>query len=155
VLGNSHLGFPHLLFARHMWAPMGWYPNLMSLLAVFWIFWSKIKMTQTDAPTIRMTCHPILTHWCPRLCHRHHFYAECPSWTNHPILSWLGTGTKYALLHTWWLSCIPGGIKMVKETMLYADPWYCARGTVYKLICIIWLAMDSLGDIWKHNLFRV
>jgi len=29
-----------------------------------------------------------------------HFYARCPSFRNPPNLSWLGTGTKYACLHT-------------------------------------------------------
>jgi len=29
------------------------------------------------------------------------FYARCPSCRNPPNLSWLGTGTKYAGLHTW------------------------------------------------------
>jgi len=70
--------------------------------AIFWIFWSKMKIKQADAPTIRMNCHPILTNWCPNLCHPHHFYARCPSWHNPSNLSWLGTGTKYAGLHTCW-----------------------------------------------------
>jgi len=26
--------------------------------AIFWIFWYKMKITQADAPTIRMDCHP-------------------------------------------------------------------------------------------------
>jgi len=43
---------------------------------------------------------PIQTNWCPHLCHPHHFYAGCPSLHNPPHLSWLGTGTKYAGLHT-------------------------------------------------------
>jgi len=71
--------------------------------AIFWIFWSKMKITQVDAPTIWMDCHPIQTNWCPHLCHPHHFYAGCPSLHNPPKLSWLGTRTKYAGLHTWWL----------------------------------------------------
>jgi len=32
-----------------------------------------------------------------------HFYARCPSCYNNLNLSWLGTGTKYAGLHTQWL----------------------------------------------------
>jgi len=32
-----------------------------------------------------------------------HFYARCPSCRKPPNLSWLGTGTKYAGLHTQWL----------------------------------------------------
>jgi len=61
--------------------------------------------TQTNTPTIQMDCHPIQTNWCPHLCHPYHFYvdARCPSWHNPPNLSWLGTDTKYAGLHTRWL----------------------------------------------------
>jgi len=68
--------------------------------AIFWIFWSKMKITQADAPTIWMECHPIQANWCPHLCHIHHFYAGCPSLHNPPYLSWLGTGTEYAGLHS-------------------------------------------------------
>jgi len=32
-----------------------------------------MKITQADAPTIRMDCHPVLTNWCPHLCYPHHF----------------------------------------------------------------------------------
>jgi len=71
--------------------------------AIFWIFWSKMKITQADAPTIWMGCHPVQTNWCPHLCHPQHFYAGCPSLHNPPNLSLLGTGTKYAGLHTRWL----------------------------------------------------
>jgi len=56
-----------------------------------------------NAPTIRMDCQPIQTNWCPHLYHPHRFYAGCPSWLNPPNLSWLGTGTKYAGFHAWWL----------------------------------------------------
>jgi len=49
---------------------------------------------------------PIQTNWCPHLCHPHHFYAGCPSWHNPPNLPWIGTGTKYAGLHTRWLGSI-------------------------------------------------
>ena len=58
--------------------------------AIFWIFWSKIEITQADAPTILMDFHPIQTDWCPHLYHLHHFYAGCPSLHNPPNLSWLG-----------------------------------------------------------------
>jgi len=33
--------------------------------AIFWIFWSKVKITQADTPTIWMDCCPIQTNWCP------------------------------------------------------------------------------------------
>jgi len=54
-------------------------------------------------PTIRMDWHPIQNNWCPHLCHPQHLYTGCPSLHNPPSLSWLGTGTKYVGLHTWWL----------------------------------------------------
>jgi len=31
------------------------------------IFWSKLKITQADSPTIWMDCHAIQTNWCPHL----------------------------------------------------------------------------------------
>jgi len=72
-------------------------------LATFWIFCCKMKIIQADAPTIRMDCHPIQTNWCHHLCHHYHFYAGCLSLHNPPNLSWLGSGTKFAGLHTQWL----------------------------------------------------
>ena len=39
----------------------------------------------------------------PHLYHSHHFYTRCPCRHNPPNLSGLGTGTKYAGLHTRWL----------------------------------------------------
>ena len=77
----------------------------VSIDAIFWIFWCKMKIThsQADTPIIWMDCHLIQTNWCPHLCHPHHFYAGCPSLHNSLNLFWLGTGTKYACLHTQWL----------------------------------------------------
>jgi len=83
---------------------VSWYQKVHC--AIFWIFWCKMKITQAETPTIRMDCHPFQTNWCPHLCHPHIFYAGCPSWHNPPNLSWLGTGTKYAGLHT----RLPGGL---------------------------------------------
>ena len=57
--------------------------------AIFWIFWSKMKITQAelaDAPTILMDGYPIQTSWCPHLCHPHHFYARCASLHSPPNL---------------------------------------------------------------------
>jgi len=62
------------------------------------IFCSKMKITQADAPTIWMDCHPIQTNWCPHLCHPHHFYAGCPSL---PIYLGLEQAPNM-------LACIPG-----------------------------------------------
>jgi len=33
------------------------------------ISWCKMKITQADAPTIRMDCNPNRTNWCPHLYH--------------------------------------------------------------------------------------
>jgi len=46
-------------------------------------------------------CHSIWTNQRPTSIIPH-FYAGCPSFCNPPTLSWLGTGTKYAGLHTQW-----------------------------------------------------
>ena len=88
------------------------------LFSAIWVILAKSAGTCTvtcrclcvaDSQTIRMHCHPVQTNWCLRLSHPHHFYARCPSWHNPPNLSWFGTGTKYAGLHTWWLSSCPIG----------------------------------------------
>ena len=61
---------------------------------IFWIFWSKIMITQADAPTIWMDCHPIQTNWCPHLpsppfLHRMPFLTQpCQfilAWDRHQI----------------------------------------------------------------------
>ena len=39
-------------------------------------YWSKVKITKSDTPIIRMDCHPILTNWRPNLCHSHHFMLD-------------------------------------------------------------------------------
>jgi len=66
----------------------------------FWTLWCKgdIK-ADTGNPDGR---HSIQTNQRPTSLIRH-FYAGCPSCHNLPKLSWLGTGTKYAGLHTHWL----------------------------------------------------
>jgi len=38
--------------------PLMGHPNVVPLFAFFWIFWCKMKITQADAPTVRMVCHP-------------------------------------------------------------------------------------------------
>jgi len=70
--------------------------------AIFWIFWCKMKITQADAPTIEMDCHPVQTNWCPHLYHPHHFYAGCPSWHNPPNFSCLGKWDRHQIC---WLAC--------------------------------------------------
>jgi len=71
--------------------------------AIFWIFWCKMKITQADAPTIRMDCHPIQTNLCPHLYHPHHFYTGCLPDTTLPIYPGLGETPNM-------LACIPGGL---------------------------------------------
>ena len=107
MLCSSWVSSP--LFSQVCGVPTGWYTNVISLFTIFWILWSKMKITQADTPTIQMDCYPILTNWCPNLWNPHHFYAGCPSWHNPPNLSWLETGTKYAGLHTRWLGKYRGG----------------------------------------------
>ena len=60
-----------------------------------------IRGRQTDNPAGR---HSIQTDQRPT-SFIPHFYTGCPSCCNPPDLSWLGTGTKYAGLHTQWLGC--------------------------------------------------
>jgi len=42
---------------------VSWYQKVH--FAIFWIFRCKMKITQADAPIIRMDCHPIRTNCCP------------------------------------------------------------------------------------------
>ena len=59
------------------------------------------KITEADTPTIWLDATPLgLISDLPPSCPN--FYAGCPSCHNPPTLSWLGTGTKYAGLHTQW-----------------------------------------------------
>ena len=53
----------------------------------------------TDSPA---GCHTIRTNRRPTSIIPH-FYPGCSSFRNLPNLSWLGSGTKYAGLHTQWL----------------------------------------------------
>jgi len=100
---------------------------------IIWIFWCKIKITQADAPTVWMDCHPsrligALTSTIPT-----NFYAGCPSWHNPPNLSWLGTGTKYAGLHTWWIGLMTANITAVNRS----DKKYRCTTPRPKLITLI------------------
>ena len=45
---NIHSLTPIVVLHRPVGVPTGWYPNIVSLFA---IFWSKMKITQADAPT--------------------------------------------------------------------------------------------------------
>jgi len=67
------------------------------------IFWCKMKITQADAPTIRMDCHLIQTNWCPNLCHFTIFMPDALPGTTLPIYPGLGQAPNM-------LACIPGGM---------------------------------------------
>ena len=73
------------------------------------IFWCKMKITQADAPTIRMDCHPSRLIGAPTSTISTIFMPDALPDTTLPIYRGHGTGTKYAGLHTRWLGCIPGG----------------------------------------------
>jgi len=40
---------------------VSWYRKVH--FAIFWILWGKMRITQADAPTTQMDCHPIQTSW--------------------------------------------------------------------------------------------
>jgi len=107
-----------------------------------------MKITQADAPTIRMDCHPIQTIWCSYLCHPHHFYAGCPSWYNPPNLSWLGTGTKYVGLHTRWLAIVQWFKKntsrfISKFAAKYSLKMFLPLKCLATLPCDLWLMTST------------
>ena len=76
--------------------------------AIFWIFWSKVKITKADTPTIWMDCHPILTNWRPNLCHPHHFTPDDLPGTTLPIHPGLGHAPNM-------LACITSGPRITKK----------------------------------------
>jgi len=99
------LGFPPPVCIGMWGAPTGWYPNVVSLFAIFSTFWCKMKITQADAPTIRMDCHPIQTNWCSHFCHSHQFYGSCLPGTTLPIYPGSGQAPNM-------LACIPSGLQV-------------------------------------------
>jgi len=68
----------------------------------FWTSWCKGRLTEADTLIIRLdaTSSGLISDSPPSSAY---FYAGCPSCRNPPNLSWLGTCTKYADLHTQWL----------------------------------------------------
>ena len=104
-----------------------------------------LKIIRADAPTIRMDCHPIQNNWCPHLCHPTIFYARCPSYHNPPNLSWLGTGTKYAGLHTRWLMHCISYFLLSRKTVVcvlfsssFCLPWFIVSSSWHSLKCTLW-----------------
>jgi len=80
---------------------VSWYQK--EHFAIFWIFWSKMKITQADAPTIWMDCHPIQTNWCPTSAIPTIFMQDALPYTTLPIYSGLGQAPNM-------LVCIPGSL---------------------------------------------
>jgi len=84
------------------------------------------KITEADTLTICLGATPsgLISDPSPSSTH---FYARCPSCRNPPTLSWLGTGTKYAGLHT----------HLQAVTLIFLDltvPW--SLFLVVKLKCL-------------------
>jgi len=57
-------------------------------------FMEQGKITEENAPTIRLDATPSRLLEPPSPSPPPHFYAKCPFCHNPPNLSWLGTGTK-------------------------------------------------------------
>jgi len=73
--------------------------NLQEIFS--WTFMVQEKIIEADTLTIWLGATPSGLNSNPPPSPPH-FYARCPSCHNPPTLSWLGTGTKYAGLHTQW-----------------------------------------------------
>jgi len=67
----------------------------------FWSFVVQGEISEADTPTIWLGATPsgLISDPSPKSLH---FYMGCPSCHNSPTLSWSGTVTKYAGLHTQW-----------------------------------------------------
>jgi len=74
--------------------------------AVFWILWSKMKITQADTPTVWMDCHPIQTNWCPTYTIFAIFTQDALPYTTLPSYPGLGQAPNM-------LACIPGGLVLI------------------------------------------
>jgi len=105
------LGFPTSCLHRHVGAPIGWYPNVTSFFVIFWIFWSKMKVTQADAPTIWMDHHPNLTNWCPTSSIPIIFTPDALPGTTLPIYSGLEQAPNM-------LACVPGVLLSIDSKQL-------------------------------------
>ena len=93
----------------------GWFAHTHTHTTILQLWTELDFLVQNEDNTGRHTtiwkdCHRIQTNWCPHLCHPHHFYTGRPSLHNPPNLSWLGTGTKCAGLHTRWLGLVVGDL---------------------------------------------
>jgi len=89
--------------------------------AIFWIFWCKKKITQADAPTIQMDCHPIHTNWCPHLYHPTIFTPNALPGTTLPIYPGLEQAPNM-------LACITGDTRYLQLFALPSVLWCCWLG---------------------------
>jgi len=80
---------------------VNWYQKVH--FAILWIFWSKMKITQADTPTIQMDCHTIQTNWCPISAIPTIFTPDALPGTTLPIYPGLGHSPSM-------LACIPGDL---------------------------------------------
>jgi len=71
--------------------------------AIFWIFWSKMKIKQADAPTIWMDCHPSRLIGAPTSAIPTIFTQNALPYTTLPIYPGLGQAPNM-------LACIPSGL---------------------------------------------
>jgi len=90
-------------------------------------------ITEADTPTTQLGATPLISDPPPS---SPHFYAGCPSCHNPSNLSWLGTGTKYAGLHTQWLGFThadAGQIQRTRSKLIYCSQW---RENVAKVVSV-------------------
>jgi len=74
-------------------------------------FWSKMKITQTDSPTIWMDCYPIQTNWCPTSAIPTIFMQDALPYITLPIYPGLGQAPNM-------LACVPSGLVWVEKREL-------------------------------------
>jgi len=83
---------------------------MSSLFTMFWIFWSKMNMTQADTPTVRMDHHPILI-GAPTFAIQTIFMPDALPGTTLPIYPGLGQAPNMP-------ACILGGLYYYLENDL-------------------------------------
>jgi len=91
-----------------------------------------------------MDCHLSKLIGAPSLL-SHHFYAGCPSWHNPPNLSWLGTGTKYAGLHTQWIKKIKG-VSVIYLEMAVQIYVHVCTSTCMHVFCM-YILFQQFGSV--------
>jgi len=77
------------------------------------------QIMEASVPTIRLDATPSGPSISPPPTPPQ-FYAGCPSCRNPSSLSWLGTGTKYAGLHTWRLNSNSNLLQCSQLFMIYS-----------------------------------